>query len=48
MICVALLGAADVALGEAGTPEMGALLEEMRRMNERVETLEKERAAEPD
>jgi hypothetical protein len=45
VICIALLGAAGVALGEAGTPEMGALLEEMRRMNERVETLEKEREA---
>jgi hypothetical protein len=43
VICIALLGAADVTLGESEPPAMEALLEEMRRMSERVETLEKER-----
>jgi len=43
VVCIALLGAADVALGGTGTPAMGELLEEMRRMSERVEVLEEER-----
>jgi hypothetical protein len=45
VICIVLLGSADVARSETGTPAMGALLEEMRRMSERVETLEREREA---
>jgi hypothetical protein len=45
VMCIALLGAAKVAFGETETPAMEAILEEMRRMSERVETLEEEREA---
>ena len=48
VLFVALLGGADAALGEAEAPAMEALLEEMQRMSERVETLEKEREADRD
>jgi hypothetical protein len=43
LLCMVLLGGADLALGDTGTPSTKALLEEVRRLNERVESLEEER-----
>lgn len=43
-LCVTLLGAPGPALSESDAPALKALLEEVRRLNDRVETLEKERS----